>query len=327
MGGETPKVTRERGNQDRKRSKTPEKRHKRKKPSSLSRKLSSLVTFGKALKEHVTRHGRNSVQKVQASGETIDHEVLSEVFSKFGIEAKIDKIEAEIDAERKARKIAARSKAESEGASAAHAAQQPLASHFDAYGKPAKTIRHSKYWTIAVSVLGVLLAIQCLFLFRHGIARTIPVTRPVLVSLCKLFGCALPLPRDISLIYVDNGDKRFFRAPDQANHYIVSVTLTNKADFPQAWPDFDLTLLDITLAPILRQTIRPEDWYMQTTRSAVASWHRLTPEQQANGIPPRSEVFLRIGRVSDVPAGERNLEDLIVEGVDPINFRIEPVYR
>lgn len=324
--GDVPKVTRDRGNQDRKRSKPPEKRHKRKKSSSLGRKLTNLITLGKALKNHVTRHGRQSVQNVQATGEIIDHEILSEVFSKFGIEAKIDKIEAEIDAERKAR-TAVRSKAESENASSAHA-QQPLASHFDAYGRPAASIRGSKYWTIAVSILGVFLAVQCLFLFRHGLARSVPATRPALVSLCKLFNCAMPLPRDIGLIQAD--DKVFFRVPDQTNHYIVSLTVMNKADFVQAWPDFDLTLLDITYAPLVRQTIKPEDWYVQTGRGAantVTSWRRLTPEQQANGIPPRSEVYLRIGRIPDLPVDEHTLEDLIVEGVDPSNFRIEPVYR
>ncbi|MCL2591615.1 MAG: DUF3426 domain-containing protein [Betaproteobacteria bacterium] len=206
--------------------------------------------------EERTRWGRRKNASItQAANGEVDKEVLSEVFSKFGLETKIDKIEAEFNAEAKV----ARSKIETPGTAAtakSNTPEKPLPSHFDvAYGSTTVHTQHHKYWTAAVCVLGALLVVQSIFLFRDHIVRTFPGTRPALVSLCNIFGCAMPLPHDASQIEVSYT----FNQRDE-HHYVLYAKVTNNAAFAQDWPNLELALHNFIEQPLSRRIFEPSEW-------------------------------------------------------------------
>jgi hypothetical protein len=303
-GGALPQVTRSRESQERKREKPRGKSHKkpqkREKPAKRSRLASTFATLaklGKALEER-TRWGRRHERPpaTQAKNETVDNEVLSEIFSKFGLETKIDKIEAEFDAEAKVARAAARSKISAPVTSTATKSSAPekqLPSHFDVYGKPAD--RHHKLWMSAICVLGIILVVQSAFLARNRIARAFPSTRPALVSLCETLGCAMPLPRDASQIKVTYGLNQ-----RSENRYVFYATVTNNADFAQDWPNLGLTLHNFIEQPLSSRIFTPTEW--------------APPENlaQNTGIAPKSSVTTQL--------------ELEIAGAAPSRFKLEHSY-
>jgi hypothetical protein len=250
-----PQITRSRENQERKREKPREKlrtrQQKRGKPAKQSRLATTFVNIGKALEERTKWGKRRRERAAQAPSGPVDNEVLSEVFSKLGIETKIDKIEAEFNAEAKAARAAVRSPPP-----AAKLPEKPQHSHFDeAYGNPVVHAHHHRFWTIAVSVLGIILVTQSIFLFRNHIARSLPGTRPALVSLCETFGCNMPLPRDASQLKVTYG----FNKRDE-RRYVLYATVKNNANFEQDWPSLELTLRNFIEQPLSSRIFTPAEW-------------------------------------------------------------------
>ncbi|MCL2161910.1 MAG: zinc-ribbon domain-containing protein [Betaproteobacteria bacterium] len=288
-----PQITRSRENQERKRNKpqekSPDKPRKRVKPAKPSRLASTLHTIGKALEEQRTKWGKRRKRVEVAPIETVDNEVLSEIFSKFGIETKIDKIEAEFDAEAKAARTAVRGKSDATKSSDPPEKSPP--SHFDVYGNLDVNARHHKLWTTAVSVLGIILVIQAVFLLRHSIARWVPATRPALVALCNTFDCAMPLPRDASLIKVE--DYSFFRRSNRPDHHIFFYAkVLNDAGFTQDWPDLKLTFKDSIHQPLSSRILTPAEWVppeilAQNVGMAPRSKVNITMELEVMGTPPR----------------------------------------
>jgi hypothetical protein len=283
MGG-IPRAARARPDRDKDR----EKRARRGKRNKPARKGFSIFG-GKEAEEPAPK-------VVEAAADVVDDEVLDEISAKFGLEAKIDKIEAEMNAERKTTRRTFRGRETSREASESAASHKSAAHHFDIYGKP-MTPRARAAWTSLVFVLGVALFIQTSFFFRHDIARQFPDMRPFFVSACETFGCAMPLPRDTTQI--DIVDHVLVLQNDRPSHYILSATVSNSAPFAQEWPNIELTLFDLTRQPLVRRVITPAEW--------------APPEQLAKGgIAPRSDTPVRM--------------DLEVVGVNPSNSRVELFY-
>jgi hypothetical protein len=214
----------------------------------------TFFNIGKALEERTGWGKRRRERTAYMTNGTVDSQVLSEVFSKLGIETKIDQIEAEFNAEARAARAAVIKK---KIASNLPPKEQDLPSQFDeAYGKPAARVQHHRFWSIAVCVLGVILLIQSVFLLRNPIARAFPGTRPALVSLCETFGCTMPLPREISKIRRDGYS---FNRRDE-RHYVLYVQVVNAANFEQDWPSLELTLLNFIEQPLSRRVFTPAEW-------------------------------------------------------------------
>jgi hypothetical protein len=268
-----PLVTRHRENLERKREKSRgkprNKQQKRTKPAKQSRLATTFINIGKALEERTKWGKRRRERAAQATNEPVDNEVLSEVFSKLGIETKIDQIEAEFNAEAKAARAAIRLPPPAAKNIPPEISQH---SHFDeAYGNP--HARHHRFWSIVVCVLGATLVIQSVFLFRNHIARSFPAVRPALVSLCENFGCTMPLPRDASQLKVTYG----FNKRDD-HHYVLYATVTNNAGFAQDWPSLELTLLNFIEQPLSRRIFTPAEWVLPETLA------------KGDGIAPGSSV-------------------------------------
>jgi len=294
LEAEMPKVTRDRQEQIREKPAKRAKRGKHSKRSLLPKRASSAAKHDDDAPEDENDPG------MQAAAEVVDEEVLSEIFTKFGIEQKIDKIEQEINTERKSRKSAP-IKDEAPPNEPEEAGHEPLPeqhhAHFDFVHGDTLSPRARAIWRNVATVLTVLLLVQSLFLFRHGISRAMPAMRPFYVATCSVLGCDMPLPRDATLVRID--DYGVLRQDDTPGHYLFYATVKNTASFVQDWPNLELTLLDITNQPLVRRVISPSEWVRE--------------EQLAKGgMPPRDTVSVRM--------------DLEVTDVDPSNYRIDHYY-
>ncbi|MDR1461685.1 MAG: DUF3426 domain-containing protein [Azoarcus sp.] len=272
-----------------------DKRTKRGKYSKPAARSKPPLSGDKETKDLASEFAEHDIPG-HSAGEAADKGAPDKTPSKVGLEAKIDKIEAEIDAERKTTRRSRRNQKEAADEAAGENAGHRAGSHFDIYGRP-MTKRERIAWTSVVAMLGVVLVIQAAFLFRHSIARSLPGMRPAFVSLCNTFGCAMPLPRDMGQIRID--DYGVLRQNDRPDSYVFYAKVSNRADFIQDWPNIELTLLDITNKPLVRRVITPEEW--------------MPPEQRnKEGIAPRSDIDVRM--------------DLEVVGIDPSNFRVGGFY-
>jgi len=255
------------------------------------------------------KDGKNPA--VQATGDVVNENVLSELLSKFGIEEKIDKIEAEIDAERKVRAVLSRLKEEnptehpalSEPGTAAaekhdeEAVVKPHVPHVDHYGRVIHPPAHLG-WKIGAVALGVLLLAQLTLLLRHGVSRAIPSTRPALVSLCKVFGCSMPLPRDRANIVIGEDLGMDCMKKAQTGYCTVYAQIINRAGYAQDWPYLEITLRNKIKQPIARRVIQPEEWVPPNLPTE-------------GGIPPLTTVDVNL--------------DLDV-GVDSAGFNLQGFY-
>jgi predicted Zn finger-like uncharacterized protein len=165
----------------------------------------------------------------------------------------------------------------------------------NAYGKP--TTRASRiFWGGLVFVLGVTLALQSTYLFRHEIAREVPGLRPWLIMACAEIGCDMPLPRDPGFIKIVDSDLQSY--PGHPGHYVFFATISNRAGFAQDWPSLELTLSDGIDTPLARRVITPEEW--------------VTRERIGSGFAPRSDLSVRLL--------------FEVNQIDPSNYHVDSFY-
>lgn len=114
----------------------------------------------------------------------------------------------------------------------------------------------------ALIALGAVLVfsamLQVMFFYRHTIAMAFPQTKPLLVSICQTIGCKIDLPKEIQLFSIDDST-----IEEDANHEGVvrlTSTITNRADFSQAYPNLEVTLTDTQDQPKLRRIFKPNEY-------------------------------------------------------------------
>ncbi len=97
-------------------------------------------------------------------------------------------------------------------------------------------------WLLADLVLLLLLALQVAYFLRDDLAQR-PALRPWLERLCAVAGCTLPLQRDLDRIEVV---ARHLRPhPEVPDGLVVTITILNRAPFPQPYPVLDLRFYDL----------------------------------------------------------------------------------
>ena len=171
--------------------------------------------------------------------------------------------------------------------------------HLDAkYGrlrKPASPLLRTLS-TLATGVLGGVLAVQCIYLYRMEIARALPGLRPLMTQACAALGCEIPFPRDAGLIALDASELQ--SEPGKPGQYVLHATVNNRAEYAQTWPHLELTLTDAGDSPIARRVLTPEEWLPPDQRS---------PAQGAASFASHKAVSARIAfTVPDLaPTGYR----------------------
>lgn len=110
--------------------------------------------------------------------------------------------------------------------------------------------------------LGVALIIasllQTAFFYRHTIAMQFPELKPNLVSLCSALGCKINLPQEIQYFSID--DSTIEEDSSHAGVIRLTSTITNRAEFNQAFPNLEVTLTDTQDHPKLRRIFKPNEY-------------------------------------------------------------------
>jgi hypothetical protein len=128
--------------------------------------------------------------------------------------------------------------------------------------------RSGRTWGIAV-LAGLLIAVlgaQLALVYRQDLVQAVPATRPFIELLCANLGCDMSLPHDPRKISIEASDLN--RLPDASGVYVLSATLTNRAEVAQAFPHLELTLTDATDRPVIRKVLTPAQWLGHTPDEA-----------------------------------------------------------
>ena len=128
----------------------------------------------------------------------------------------------------------------------------------------------------------IALAVLCGQLYQARTEATVilPAIRPALESACTVAGCTVPLPRRPELIRIVSDD--MYDDPGR-QVYVLHALLRNLGQFPQQYPDVELTLTDAG-KPVTRRVLRPAE-YLDA---------RAGPRLIAGGIESGGEEPLRI---------------------------------
>lgn len=149
------------------------------------------------------------------------------------------------------------------------------------------SIKQRLLWALIFVVLLVVALAVGAYVFRTDLARAYPALRAPLEQACANLGCDVPFPRDAKLIAVEGTDL----IPEQgaAGRYRLVVTLRNRADYPQSWPQLELTLTDRFDRALSRRVIPPREW--------------LPKEQAARpAFEAQGEVTANVPISTDLPA-------------------------
>lgn len=119
--------------------------------------------------------------------------------------------------------------------------------------------RSSSWWTIGAGLLGVVLLVQGVFVFRTAIASSWPDARPLLEAACVPIGCDVPLPRLSDRLTIEASDLQALD-PTRPNRVVLSATIRNRADLMQAWPMLELTLTNAREQVAARKVFTPDQY-------------------------------------------------------------------
>ncbi len=118
---------------------------------------------------------------------------------------------------------------------------------------------------ITLAILFILIAIlQCIYFYRDAIAMQYPESKPLLMRLCQPLGCKINLPKEIQLFSID--DSTIAEDTDHQGVIRLSSTITNRANFNQAYPNLEVTLTDTQDKPKLRRIFRPDEYLSKETQ-------------------------------------------------------------
>lgn len=121
-------------------------------------------------------------------------------------------------------------------------------------------------YTLLGAILLALLGLQTAYALRTTLAAQYPATKPWLVQGCQLLGCKVDLPKNISLLTIDDADMQEHLERDGVLEF--SSTLINHSKVVQAFPLVELTLTNTDDEPVMRRSFKPEE-YLQESRDVT----------------------------------------------------------
>jgi len=120
---------------------------------------------------------------------------------------------------------------------------------------------------IAIPLLAIALVLQALFHFRDALAAHMPATKPMLVRLCTLTGCAIRPLRDVSALSIDASDLQ--ADPAHRGLLVLTATIRNRASYAIGYPYLELTLTDAQDAVVVRRALAPVEYVSGTTNTGA----------------------------------------------------------
>ena len=120
-------------------------------------------------------------------------------------------------------------------------------------------------WSLAVLVVLGIFVVQAAYVFRAELAQAEPDLRPLLLDMCSVLDCDIPLPRKPDLVGIEASD--LHPDPQQKPLLVLAATLKNRAPFAQDYPHLELTLTDVRDQPVLRKVLSPVEYLAQGTNA------------------------------------------------------------
>ncbi len=146
-------------------------------------------------------------------------------------------------------------------------------------------------WLILICILlAISAALQTVYAMRTQISAEYPQYKPLLTQACVVLKCDIALPKNLSLLTIDDSDMQ----EDENYQDVIKFTslLINNANYPQAYPNIELTLTATDDQPVLRKLIKPSEYLKANTNVAA-------------GLSAREEVRVNLAI---------NVKDLAVAG-------------
>ena len=139
--------------------------------------------------------------------------------------------------------------------------------------------KRARLWGTFTLLLALILLGQAVYFFRAEIAVRMPGTKPVLVKFCELLSCTVSLPQKSDLMSIESSSLE--ADPGNAAQITLNALLRNRASYPLAYPNLELTLNDRQDKPVARRTFKPADY--------------LPPlENEQTGLQPNHELSLKL---------------------------------
>jgi len=123
--------------------------------------------------------------------------------------------------------------------------------------QPHKT---SYAWTLGSLILLVVLAAQAIYFYRAELSVMAPGVKPYLEQYCKLLGCTIAPPQNSELLSIESSEMQ--TDTQHSGAITLTATVRNYAPYPQTFPSFELTLIDLQDRP-LASRIFPPDTYLE----------------------------------------------------------------
>jgi predicted Zn finger-like uncharacterized protein len=111
-------------------------------------------------------------------------------------------------------------------------------------------------WALGSAFLLFVLAAQATYFYRAELAFTVPAAKPYLERYCELLDCTIRLPQRTKSLNIESSDMQ--SDTQRPGVITLNATVRNHASYPQAFPLFQLTLIDAKDHPLASRTFLPE---------------------------------------------------------------------
>ncbi len=138
--------------------------------------------------------------------------------------------------------------------------------------------RQKRTWVWGVLAVPVLLVAvgQVAYFFRADIAAGQPSLKPVLVKYCEVLDCTVSLPQKSDLMSIESSSLE--ADPNNSAQITLTALLRNRATYPLAFPNLELTLNDRQDRPVARRIFKPADYLpsAETEQNGLQANHELS---------------------------------------------------
>jgi hypothetical protein len=111
-------------------------------------------------------------------------------------------------------------------------------------------------WSVGNVFLLFVLAAQATYFYRAELVFTVPAAKPYLERYCELLDCTIRLPQRTKSLNIESSDMQ--SDTQRPGVITLNATVRNHASYPQAFPLFQLTLIDAKDHPLASRTFLPE---------------------------------------------------------------------
>lgn len=109
---------------------------------------------------------------------------------------------------------------------------------------------------LSLSILALAALGAQMYQERAALVARVPEMRPAFEAICRVAGCAVPLPRRPDLIRIVSSD---MHNDPSRQVFVLNALLRNVGRFPQQYPELELTLTEAG-KPVTRRVLRPAEY-------------------------------------------------------------------